>query len=411
MTPSIEPLPVLNLDSVLAQSLGRDVQIKNLEWRPLTAPGDNFGSIMLAVDVTVTRANETETLNLVAKLPPTSTYLLQLFNSPVTFKKELLFYSVMAKEFEELQLECGLKEESLSIIAPKYFGGRLGLRNPDQFDDQALIVLENLKYSGYTTEDRLMGLDKKHIEFALTELAKLHALTIALKTKKPSLFEKLEAGVLEDPVNETAEKCVMDMIRKAEEDIKDIEEAKPYLDRVTRTIEFGVQLNKNAKKPEEPWATLVHHDFWVNNMMFRHDEHGELLDMKIVDFQLCMYDYGVHDLIFFLVSSAKNELLDNKLDDMIDYYYYAFVKLLKTLGVETVQFSKQKFDEIVNDCAPIRFNQCIMMAQVLLAPRGSTPDTNEIKKDSFLNRNVDNKYTQKLLHTVKLFDERGWLIK
>ncbi|XP_043251019.1 uncharacterized protein LOC122396558 [Colletes gigas] len=411
MSPSIDPLPVLNLDTVLTQNLGKDLQVKYLEWRPLTAPGENFGSIMLAIDVTVTRANKTETLNLVVKLPPTSAYLLDLFNSPVTFKKELLFYSKMAKEFTNLQLESGVREEALSIITPNYFGGRLGIRDPENFDEQALIILENLKCSGYSTEDRILGLDKKHAEFALEELAKLHALTIALKIKKPQLFQKMALEVLVEVMSETTEKCVIDMIRKAQTDIKDIEEAKPYLDRVNRTIEFGIQLNKNAKKPEEPWATLVHNDFWVNNMMFRHDEHGELIDMKIVDFQLCVYDYGINDLIFFLVSSVRNDILDNKLNDMIDYYYYSFIKMLKMLNVDTEKFTKQKFDEIVDYCGPVKFNQCMMMAQVIQAPRESAPEIKDLKDDIFLNRGVDDKYKQKLLHIVHLFDKRGWLIK
>ncbi|XP_076177166.1 uncharacterized protein LOC143151692 [Ptiloglossa arizonensis] len=411
MTPSIEPLPIQNLDTVLAQSLGKDIQIKHLEWRPLTAPGENFGSIILAINVTVTRTNKTETLNLVAKLPPTSAYLLDLFNSPVTFKKELLFYNTMVKEFTNLQLENGVKEESLSIIAPRYFGGRLGLRNPEHFDEQALIILENLKYSGYSTEDRILGLDKKHTEFALEKLAKLHALTIALKIKKPQLFKKMASEVLTEVLNESTEKCVIDLVRKVQADIKDIEEAKPYLDRINRTIEFGIQLNKNAKKPEEPWATLVHNDFWVNNMMFQHDERGELIDMKIVDFQLCIYDYGINDLIFFLVSSVKEEVLDNKFNEMIDYYYSCFIKLLKTLDVDTEKFSKQKFDEIVNHCGPIKFNQCMMMTQVIQAPRQSAPDIKDLKGDIFLNRTIDDTYKQRLLYTVALFDKRGWLIK
>ncbi|XP_076681449.1 uncharacterized protein LOC143375822 isoform X1 [Andrena cerasifolii] len=412
MSPSVEPLPVQDLDTLLAQSLGKDVQVSHLEWKPLTAPGENFGSIMLAVNAAVTRANKTETLHLVVKLPPTSTYLLELFNSPVTFKKELEFYNTMAQEFAKLQLESGVQKEDLSIIAPRYFGGRLGLRSPVEFDEQAAIVLENLKYSGYGTEDRIRGLDKCHTEYALEELAKLHALSIALKIKKPQLFEKLATEVLAEVLNETTEKSVLDMVRKVQADIQSIEELGPYLESVDRTVEFGIQLNKNVKKPEEPWGTLVHNDFWVNNMMFSHDEHGDLVNMKIVDFQLCVYDYGINDLIFFLVSSARDEILDNKLNSMLDYYYLCFIKFLKTLKVDTEKFPKQKFDEIVDYCGPIKFNQCIMMAQVIKAPRGSTPEMKDIKGDGvFTNCANDDTYKRKLLHTVKLFDKRGWLIK
>lgn len=412
MSPSVEPFPVQNLSELLSESLGKDIQVKQLEWRPLTAPGENFGSVMLAINVTVTRLNRTDTLHLVGKLPPTSAYLLDLFNSPVTFKKELLFYSSMAKEFMKLQLESGINEKDVSDLAPKYFGGRLGLKDPEVFDQQAVIVLENLKYNGYSTEDRIWGLDKVHTEFALDGLARLHALTIALKLKKPQLFQGMLSGVLTEVMSDTTEKCVIDMIRKAQADMNDIPEMKPYMDRVNKTVEHGIKANKHAGKAEEPWATLVHNDFWVNNMMFRHDQRGQLIDMKIVDFQLCIYDYGINDLIFFLVSSAKKDILDNKLDDMIDTYYFRFVEFLKTLQVDTERFTKQKFDEIVNRCATLKFNQCMMMAQVIQAPKATTTEFKEIKgEDLFLNQVDNDVYKQKLVHIVQLFDKRGWLIK
>lgn len=411
MTPSIDSSPIQNLEALLAHNLGPNFQIKNLEWKPLTAPGENFGSVMLAINVTVTRSNKTETMNLVAKLPPTSEYLLDLFNSPISFKKELEFYSKLTREFETLQLECGIEEKDLSILAPKYFGGRLGLRDPDKFDEQAVIILENLKYNGYATEERMYGLDEKHTKFALDGLAELHALTVALKLKKPRVFEKMKEGVMMDVLNETTEKCILDMIRKAQADVENIEEVKPYLDRIQRTIEYGVELNKNVPKPEEPWATLVHNDFWVNNMMFKHDARGELVDMKIVDFQLGIYDYGINDLLFFLVSSANKDILEHKFDDMIDYYYYSFVKSLKVLKIDTEKFSKKTFDEIVKHCGPIKFSQCLMMAQVIQAPKNNTPDMKDLDVDQFLNRKVDNVYKQKLLHIVQLFMKQGWLIE
>ena len=413
MYPSDEPLSVQKLDVLLRQSLGNDFQIKHVEWKPLTAPGENFGSIMLAIIVTLTRSsNKTETLHLVAKLPPTSAYLLGLFNSPVTFRKELQFYSVMVKEFTNLQIESGVNEKDARDLVPKFFGGRLGLKNPEQFDEQAAIILENLKLSGYDTGDRIFGLDKKHTEFAIESLAKLHALAIALKTKKPQLYERIAAEVFLDVSNEITEKCVKDMFGKSKSDLENMEEIRPYIDRVNKTIEYGLEANKNLKKPEELWATFVHSDFWVNNMMFRHDEKGELVDMKIVDFQLSTYDYGMKDLIFFLVSSANEEILDNKLDYMFDFYYSCFIKMLKTLKVDTEKFSKQKFDEILNRCGPVKFNQCIMMAQVIQAPKKSISESENVEGSNVFIDISDNLiYKRKLLHIVTLFDKRGWLLK
>ncbi|XP_017879467.1 uncharacterized protein LOC108624578 [Ceratina calcarata] len=411
MSSSIEPLPVQKLDSLLAQSLGNDFQIKHIEWRPLTAPGENFGSVMLAISVTLSwpATNKTETLNLVAKLPPTNAYLLDLFNSSVTFRKELRFYSSMAREYVNLQLESGINEEDLTILVPKFYSGRLGLKS-NEFDEQATIILENLKSNGFETEDRIYGLDKKHTEYAIQKLAKLHALTIALKMKKPQMYEKIAAEVMMKVANETTIKCTGEMIYKTIQDIKGLQGIEPYLDRVTRTINCESLIE--TSNPEEPWGTLVHNDFWVNNMMFRHDNKGNIIDMKIVDFQLGDYDYGAKDLLFFLISSANKEIIDNKLDDMIDFYYSNFIEALKSLRVDTEKFSKQKFDEIVNKCGPLKFSQCIMMTQVIQAPRGITPEMKDLQDNNvFMDISSNEVYRNKLFHTITVFEKRGWLLK
>lgn len=409
MSPSVEPVPIQKFDELLAQTLGNGFQIKHLEWKPLTAAGENYGSVILAITVTLSRSNKVETLNLVTKRPPTTAYLLDLFNSPVSFKKELHFYSSMAKAFINLQLENGINEKDLTNLVPKYFGGRLGLKIPEKFDEQAAIVLENLKCVGYDIEDRIFGLDKKHTEFAIQGLAKLHAFSTALMINKPELYKKIATEVVEKVATEASEKCVFDLIQLARSYLQKIEEVKPYLEGINKTIEHGIQEEQNPEIVEEPWGTLLHNDFWVNNMMFRHDERGEILDMKIVDFQLCSHDYGVKDLIFFLVSSATKEILDNKLDDMLDLYYSCFIRTLQTMKVDTKRFSKQKFDEIVNRLAPQKFNQCIMMLQVIKGPRRSKSGIDN--DDIFINLDENDVYNQKLLHTVRLFDKRGWLLK
>lgn len=407
---SLSMLPVKDLEALLAQTYGTDFQIYDVEWKPLTDPGENFGSVILAININAEQNNKKKVLHLVVKLPPRSEYLLDLFDSPITFKKELEFYSIVAPEFLKLQTENGIAREDLSVIVPRFLGGRLGLRDPLRFDDQAAIILENLKYLDYTTKDRILGLDRAHMYFAIVHLAKLHAIAICLKLKKPEFFKKAVLPVLDYPVDESAKDCVLDMIKKAHDDCKCMKEAEPYLERIGKTIEYGLH---NSVTPQEPWATLVHNDFWVNNMLFKYDEtDNKPINMKIVDFQLSVYDYGVNDLIFFLVSSSTKEVLENHLDDMIDLYYDSFTRCLRSLGVETNAFPKSQFLEQLNECAPLKFNQCIMMIQVIQAARGSVTELSETTdKDVFAGSVNDDNYKQKMLHVLSVFDRKGWLVK
>ncbi|XP_020284303.1 uncharacterized protein LOC109854997 isoform X2 [Pseudomyrmex gracilis] len=390
------------------QTYGSDFQIHDVQWKPLTDPGENFGSEILAITIHAEQNNKKKTLNAVIKLPPKSDYLLDLFDSPITFKKELDFYRNVTPHFIKLQTECGISRENLSIITPQFLGGRLGLRDPQCFDSQATIVLENLKDHNYMTQDRILGLDKVHMNFAISHLAKMHAIIIGLKLKKPEVFEKEILPALEYAVNENAKDCVKEMIKKAHDDYKNMKEAEPYLEKINKTIEYGLH---TTVMPEEPWATLVHNDFWVNNMLFKYDESGKPINMKIVDFQLTIYDYGVNDLIFFLISSSRKEVLNNHLDDMIDLYYNSFIECLKSLSVDTNMFPKSQFIEQLSQCAPLKFKQCVMMVQVIQAARGSVTETTETaEKDVFKGSVNDENYKQKMLHVLYIFDRKGWLV-
>nr|XP_050857584.1 uncharacterized protein LOC127067095 isoform X1 [Vespula vulgaris] len=399
-------LPIEDFEGLIRKSLGSGLKIKNVTWKHLTDPGENFGSLILAVTVNTIENSSSKTLNVVAKLPPKSAYLVDLFNSPLTFKKELNFYSDVVPALKDIYRSSNLQEE---VSVPRYFGGRLGLENPDKFDLQAVIILENLKSSGYSVQDRIMGMDLEHVKHAVKELAKLHAMIIGLKINRRDFFKNTILPVLVSPTNETAVKCVMDMIHKAHEDLKHLEEAKPYMESVEATLKSTNISNETEK--DDLWATIVHKDFWVNNMLFCHDSSGHITDMKIVDFQLCIYDYGVEDLIFFLISSAKKEVIDNNLDDMINLYYDSFIDVLKMLKVDTEQYSKSKFLELLNKCAPMKFAQCIMMVQVIQASRTSHSEMKNMENAAELfKRETNDVGNKKLLHIVQTFAKKNWLL-
>ncbi|XP_066588220.1 uncharacterized protein [Prorops nasuta] len=410
--PELGPLPIQDFHGLVKKSLGEDYKVKSVEWRYLTEPGENFGSIVLAIDATVSRDNVAKTYNLVIKLPPKSDYLLDLFNSPLTFKKELSFYKDIVPAYAQVQLESGIKRENLIDIVPRFYGGRLGLKDPDKFDEQGVVVLENLTVAGFKMQDRITGMDRDHMDFAIKGLASFHAVVISLKLNRPEFFERVVMPSLVKPVNDTATKCLSDMLIKALQDIGEFQETKKYYASAKKTIEYAEKLAESEQEPEEPWGTIVHSDFWVNNMMFSYDTAGNIADMKIVDFQLTYYGYGLNDLVFFLISSATREVLDDSLNQMIDYYYESFLKSLKLLKLGTETFTRNKFDQHLKLCAPLKFEQCLRMAGVIQAPRGHGSRENEGKEAaSFLNCDSSKEYKEKLFHILCLFDKQGWLIK
>ncbi|XP_058791315.1 uncharacterized protein LOC131664330 [Phymastichus coffea] len=406
-----EPLPLQDLEGLLQETLGSPLSVEVIEWKHLTDPGENFGSLILAVTANVSKNGKQETHRLVCKMPPKSDYLLDLFNSPMAFHKELYFYTKIAPAFLELQIKSGFVDNELIKLVPQYYGGRMSLNRSDKFDSQAAIVLENLNFSGYTTKDRLTGMDLHHMEYSVRELAKLHAIACGYRIKHPEDFKQTIAPGLVMAQNDIAMKCIDEMIRKAVDNLKKMDEAKPYMDKVFKTLEHIDKHYKEKKPLIEHWCTFVHGDFWVNNMMYRYGNNGKILGMKMVDFQLSSCEYGMMDLVFFLISSGKKDVIENNMNDLITLYYETFISTLRALKVDTKEFPREEFDKLLKECAPLEFSQCIMMVQVIKATRGSAPDVNNIKNaDAFLNIGKGQLYEEKLLHVLLTFVKNGWLV-
>uniref|UniRef100_A0A8D9EUN0 Uncharacterized protein n=1 Tax=Cacopsylla melanoneura TaxID=428564 RepID=A0A8D9EUN0_9HEMI len=97
-------------------------------------------------------------INLIVKRMPNRSQWISL-NSEATFEKELNMYSLLVPSYDEIldQLSRKLYLEDSTIqsnqhnhLFPKFLGGRLNLKNsPDYVDEHAVILLENLKRSGY----------------------------------------------------------------------------------------------------------------------------------------------------------------------------------------------------------------------------------------------------------------------
>lgn len=78
-----------------------------------------------------------------------------------------------------------------------------------------------------------------------------------------------------------------------------------YRDRLKKCLKFTWDAIRDFSS-ESQWLTLLHGDFWVNNIMFHHDENGLVDKIKFIDFQLIQYN-----LIF---SNCDVEVLDKHFD-------------------------------------------------------------------------------------------------
>lgn len=178
------------MDLVL-EKLPANWKIKECSTRPLTAPGDHYGSSMKAVTVSLVHetTREEKSLQLIAKMCPTSTELCEAFQVDKTFVKEAAMYTVVAPLLRTFQEEHGIPEDQRVDSFIECFGARKSLdATKDTVDSDAVLILENLNFKGFEVGDRSKGFDLKVSEFVLRNLAKFHAVLIAYRVHRLGEF-------------------------------------------------------------------------------------------------------------------------------------------------------------------------------------------------------------------------------
>ncbi len=111
------------------------------------------------------------------------------------------------------------------------------------------------------------GLDLEHAKLALMELARFHGLGIALKTHKPALFEEVRECMKEmpfDPLSMDHEAITVHLLTTIFQDPRIAKHQNCILRAMPKNLEDVLGVHG-----VEPWMTVAHGDFWVNNIMFR----------------------------------------------------------------------------------------------------------------------------------------------
>lgn len=137
-----------NLEELISQYVGSDKIISDVQIRPLLAPGENYFSNMLEVNLKLKNKinGAEEPFHAVAKcmlgsnpgMPGPMTY---------TYLSEVTFYKEIVPVIEKFLRNEGAK--GIMEIVPKLYAVRPNLHGKnDEVDGHAVILLENLKTSG-----------------------------------------------------------------------------------------------------------------------------------------------------------------------------------------------------------------------------------------------------------------------
>ena len=137
-----------NLQSLLNKSINKELTVVKYETTNLLPDGENYASTILKVEAEVkkTKNSSKETLSLVAKMTPTLEFRKDIFNATASFKKEIYIFEKLLPIYRQLEKEAGIEDKDLIDILPKFYGGRLSLKEeiPSKADEDVTLLMENI---------------------------------------------------------------------------------------------------------------------------------------------------------------------------------------------------------------------------------------------------------------------------
>ncbi|XP_011498456.1 PREDICTED: uncharacterized protein LOC105362671 [Ceratosolen solmsi marchali] len=400
-----------DLQLLLQQKLGEQVMVLKSTTSSLLPSGENFACSIFEVLVVLKKNTNApqEQLYLIAKMFPKEDFIKNIFDFSLFFKKEIFFYQRLLPAFQQLEIDFGTKASEIFDLAPKVFGTRYSANsNVKVVDDSTLILMENLKRSGYYTLDKIEGLDLNHSRMAIRTLARFHALGIACKHYRPEFFETevLAHSKIVPYQNLKNAKNMFDvMFNKLCED--------PRI--AVHREALGIVLGQKMKSmyfeyvANDPWLSLVHLDAWTNNILYRKDEEGNLHDIKMIDFQNYTYNSPLRDLPYFLCTSTRRDVFAGKLDELLDLYYETFIEVLKKMRCNVEPFNRSSFDKQLNIDCSIEFFHSILAIKFFYAEIDvNTYNSNQLESVIIHSKLTPSGY-DKWYDIVTTYIKRGWI--
>ncbi|KAE8747623.1 EcKinase 19, partial [Frankliniella occidentalis] len=265
---------------------------------------------------------------------------------------------------------------------------------------------------GYRSGDRNTGMDLDHCRLALRELAHLHALGIVMRRLRPEVFSGRA-------FQETCHHFMHDRMDVYKEEMRTLEDTvvKQVLEEVPEVLTLldenalrkgiGTLSSRDTTHRKEPFYTVVHNDFWVNNMMFAYDDTiGRPERLKMVDFQITEIGSPVRDLLFFIYSSADSDALA-RVDDLMREYHAELERYVRLHGLDGDDLGWTAFQRELEAVAPDAMGQLMLMTSIIRAQNKVEKTDND--DDTFARLGVSAPAKTRYLEIVRDFAKKGWV--
>ncbi|XP_046685625.1 uncharacterized protein LOC124371340 [Homalodisca vitripennis] len=273
---------------------------------------------------------------------------------------------------------------------------------------KSFLVLEDLRENGYKMADRLQQLDFVHCHRFLESLARFHALSVLAQQRHPELFEEFRLHPFfpkDDPEGSklTMQEQTITIMNRHVDTVEKLEDCERFVGMIRKiSIRFWDKMVE-ITTPGDGLLVLNHGDTWTNNIMFKYNDTGDVVDVKLVDFQLSHLNSFALDIILFWFSSANEVVRDHHREELFEVYRQTLNTTLSELQCSEA-LSKEDFDLEMKAKAPFAIQVMqgllgVAMADPQCVQDVTTPETNDALMYCFT-QNFKSKYYREVLPRI-----------
>ncbi|KAG8035767.1 hypothetical protein G9C98_001423 [Cotesia typhae] len=378
------------------------ISVTNIEVMMATSIGDNNNSKMYRVSCDITRRELSKTVT------TRSSVIVKVAHSTQQLQKELI------EDLDIFGVEINMMTEVLkdmeSILKNTKLSGRCYF---SQQNNPPILVLEDLAPLGFRMADRQAGLDLDHCTLVIRNVAKFHASSLLLYENKPKVKEFCSKGVF----GENCPPTLREFMRIGMKSM--VKAAKSWPELSKKCIEKLENLQESAlfkafsvlKLREYEFNVINHGDVWVNNLMFKYDNKGNVIDQIFVDFQACFYGTPALDLQYFLHTSLNEKSIVHHKNFLIKEYQETLSLTMKRIGCKTCVPSLQYIKKILFDCEIFGFLIASTGLPIMMASKNHAKELDDMVDDGEFNAGVYNNenYRVRMVRMLKEWDDLGVL--
>lgn len=238
--------------------------------------GENFTGELAFIKINGTRnmhGNSTfDSKHLVLKTAPSSRNRRQVFQAITGFKCEVEMYTKVLTAFMAFQEEKCLKVEDKFMSFPKVYATIF-----DEENDQFAIIMENLRVKNYKMFPRLQCTTYERAKLVMTNLAKYHAISFALKDQKLSLFQEivrndtLDSRFMKDDLGYE----IINVLDRSIESLENEKHKDLVRDLKSTYLEWVKAFSSELFVGES--GVILHGDCGSNNVLFQYNKNVRLL--------------------------------------------------------------------------------------------------------------------------------------